>query len=1004
MNKSLRTYAFKLLLTGFALALTLIPSFAFARPAAEKPLAEGYAQVVEQAKSTEDRDAFAFEEGYSPQTRATRPAYFDLRHVDDGNGGETSYVTPVRQQNPYGSCWGFGAIAAAESSLLASGIATDPTTLNLSEKQVVYFNAVAINDPNSSQYGEGMTYAWDVTAEDIYNTGGTTVYATNLFASGVGPTAESTSTNNGNIFRYSGLRGEVVNSIVTWIDENGQELSGFRKTYYSENDDWTMPEAYRYWQDYRLVESYLLPSPASIEDDADKTDAINAIKDQLLQHRAVAINFSAETSQPGQDSSETSLSTYWAQYEDVGWPSNHVVTIIGYDDTFPKENFVTEPPYDGAWLVKNSWGSDLNEFPDNGYRHWGCLEGQDIPGSSYEATSEQHTGYFWLSYYDKTIRDPETYLFEEAGSDTVIDQYDFMPVTAYEQYKTDNPSRMANIFTADQDETLEDISFVTTTPGMSVSFGVYLLEEGVTDPDGGICAASADNLVFALGGYHRVSLDEAVELVRGQRYAIVVEQRTPSGEYSVTVNEGISEETSYNGSVYMTGVVNKGESFYYLDGAWRDLSDDSIRNVLEDSEASIDNFAIKGYASPVEPKPYLEARFSSGGLLKDFELGQYETKTIRCTIKGATDDIPVQPDFTWTSSDESVLSIEVNETKHGAEAVIRPVHYGEADLTVDAGEYGSIEVHVTIPKLRVMDAWLADEDHETVYTGEPFEPKVIKVRVQTVDYSEGYDVVEGVDYEVCYENNVLCGKGEAVVVGINDYDDEVRTNLWNDLSFIILPTKAQITGATAGANSIEVTWESQEASGIDGYVLSFKESGESEAAGMMIDAHATSATLLGLSAETSYEISLSAYVVTEEEDKETWEYIDVYHFGEASDPVTVMTDAAVTGWVNENGYWYYFDENGQLLRDQWLHYKNAWYHFAKDGTCQWSAWVNYEGSWYYLGKDGKAVWSTWVPYDGKWYYIGADGKAVWNTWVAYDGREYYIDSNGVATGRSRAIS
>ena len=1033
----------KRLLVGCACALALIPGLALAKTAPAHPLGKGYAQIVAQATSDEERDAFAPEEGFALQTRASKPAYFDLRHVDDGNGGETSYVTPVRQQNPYGTCWGFGAIAAAESSLLALGIATDPETLNLSEKQIVWFNANAISDPESSQAGEGMTFGIETTPEQLYNAGGTTVYATGLFASGVGPTSEDTDTNYGQIFRYSGLNGEVVNSPVTWIDGNGQEQQGFRKTYFSENDDWTMPEAYRYWQDYRLVESYLLPSPSSCKTEEELAEAIDAIKNQLLSHHAVAINFWAETSQPGQEADDSSLSENWAQYEDFPMPSNHVVTIIGYDDTYPKGNFVNEPPHDGAWLVKNSWGSDLNSFPDNGYRHWGCLEGQDIPGSSYEATSQQHTGYFWLSYYDRTIRDPEAYLFEGADSDMVIDQYDFMPVMNYERYTTDTPSRMANIFVAEEDEKLEDISFITTTPGMSVSYRVFLLEDDATGPEDGVCVASADGLEYPLGGYHRVSLDEGTQpvLAQGQRYAIVVEQRTPAGTYSVTVNESLSEEQSYNGSVWITGVVNKGESFFYVDGAWRDLADDSIRGVLEDSEASIDNFSIKAYASPTEASPshqdqpdppeadesvpYLEARFSTGPLLKDFELAQNETVKIRCTIKGATDDIAVQPTFTWRSSDESVFTIEVNEAKQGAEAIIRPVHHGEAYLSVDAGIYGSIEVLVTVPKFSLLDATLKDGDRETVYTGQPFEPDPIKVRVQTVDYSDNYDVYRDVDYVVSYENNVLCGRGETVITGIGEYIGELRSAPYMDLSFIILPAKAQITGITAGTDSIEVTWESQEASGISGYVLSFKESGESEAAGMTVDANATSATLMGLNAKTGYEISLSAFVITEEMDEEIWEYIDVYHFGEASDPVTVTTGSAVTGWFKEGGYWYFYDETGHALRDQWLQYGSAWYHFADDGTCQWSTWVSFEGSWYYLGSDGKAVWSTWVksggfwyyigtdgtavwstwvPYKGKWYYVDAHGRAVWNTWVEYNGREYYIDGSGVATGKSRAIA
>lgn len=914
----LKRTSFAKLLLGCTCALALTPTPAWAE-APDMPLGDDFAEISLQAQSAGERDAFAPEEGFAPQAQAAKPPYFDLRHVVE-DGVERSYITPVRQQNPYGSCWGFGAIAAAESSILSSGLASDPATLNLSEKQVVWFNAVALGDTSSPQHGEGMTFGFDIKPSARYDAGGLTSYATGLFASGCGPTSEATDTNYGKIFYYSGLNGEVVNDNVTWIDENGVSQRGFRKVYYSDADDWSMPEAYRFWQDYRLKESYLMPSPASCKTDAERAAAIDAIKDQLLSYHAVAINFNAPTSQPGQTSAFNNvLSENWAQYDDTGSPSNHVVTIVGYDDSYPKGNFATEPPADGAWLVKNSWGSDLLEFPDNGYRHWGLLEGMDIPGSSYEATSQMHTGYFWLSYYDTTMRDPEAYSFEAGDPSITIDQHDFMQITDYERYDTEGPNRTANIFTASQDERLEGISFMTSAPGTTVSWRVYLLEDGATNPEDGECVASADGVPYALGGYHRVDLpdDAQVMLATGQRYAIVVEQRTPSGKYSITVNTAISEATSYNGSVWFEGVVNKGESFFYVDGAWRDLSDDSIRATLEDDRVSIDNFSIKGYAvaaefdpsHPSQPEPpekqtrvpYLEVRRSTGALAADFELDQRETAKFKCTIMGATDDVSVQPTFTWRVSDESVISVEPNAERDGAEAVVRPLHYGEAYLTVDAGIYGSCTVLVTVPKLNILNAEIADADREVVYTGHPIEPELQEVSASTLDYEYNYDIVRGTDYEVAYENNVLCGRAEVIVRGIGDYGGEVKSDMWRDLSFVIVPAKAQITSVTSGDSQLKVQFASQQKTGISGYELSWKEVKKADAdkvttsaentekaQTMRLDADATSATIKGLTKGATYEVSLRAFVTTSKTDPDTFESYDVDSFGEADTATCVV--------------------------------------------------------------------------------------------------------------------
>lgn len=897
-----------------ALALALTAAPVCAESLSEQDMGPGMADIAAQVDEANERDPFASEEGHPLEAQASRPPFFDLRHVMEG-GIERNYVTPVRLQNPFGSCWGFGAIAAAETSLLGSGLATDASTLDLSEKQVVWYIARPIDDPTSSQDGEGRYFRDPMTSGDYYNVGGVTVFATGLFAAGTGPTAEATATNYGDIFRYKGLHGEVVNTDVKWLDEQGQEQHGFRAAYYSEDDDWSMPEAYRFQQDYRLRESYLMPSLAFIEDDEDKGEAIDAIKDQLLAHRAVAINFYSESSQPGQDTAFTDiLSENWAQYDSMGMPSSHVVTIIGYDDNYPRSKFVTAPPHDGAWLVKNSWGSDLNGFPNNGYRHWGLQEGMDVPGSTtdYAATSPLHTGYFWLSYYDRSIRDPESYRFD-LGDDEVIDQYDLMPVSDYLQYATDVPNRCANVFRAAQDERLESISFITTTPGMSVSYAVYLLDDDAKNPNDGTCVVMGGPVEYALGGYHRVDLDadERLTLAAGQRYAIVVEQRTPAGKYSFTVNQSVSELTSYRGDYWFLAKVNEGESYFFVDGVWHDLSDDSIRGMFEDwrkQQATIDNFSIKAYAVPaeapaarVEPErpegdaraPYLEVRRSTGQLADDYTLDLRESVRYRFSIKGGTGDVAVQPTLEWSCSDDSVLAIETTKGKAGPEFLVKPLASGKATLTADAGIYGSTSFTITVPKLSIHNAEVAEKDRVVVYTGEPFEPEPVNVEMSTMDYEVmRTDVVRGVDYEVEYQDNVKCGRAQVIVRGIGQYGGEVKSENWHDMSFLIQPAKAQITRVVGDDGALAVEWASQQESGITGYLLTYREKGETEAKQLKFGADATSARIEGLKKGATYELRLRAYVTTDDYDAEHHEWSPADHYGEKSELVSCVAAKA----------------------------------------------------------------------------------------------------------------
>lgn len=74
--------------------------------------------------------------------------------------------------------------------------------------------------------------------------------------------------------------------------------------------------------------------------------------------------------------------------------SDHLVVIVGWDDNFPRENFgTTRPNNNGAWLAKNSWGTN-----------WGM------------------SGYFWMSFETRAIgRDSSTAAFEPARLMTYAD-------------------------------------------------------------------------------------------------------------------------------------------------------------------------------------------------------------------------------------------------------------------------------------------------------------------------------------------------------------------------------------------------------------------------------------------------------------------------------------------------------------------------------------------------------------------------------------------------------
>ena len=82
------------------------------------------------------------------------------------------------------------------------------------------------------------------------------------------------------------------------------------------------------------------------------------IKEALIKYGALEVAYTATTDEPYYN--EDTSSQYYNGTEEA----NHAVTLVGWDDNYSKDNFLITPPGDGAFIIKNSWGSD---YGDNGY-------------------------------------------------------------------------------------------------------------------------------------------------------------------------------------------------------------------------------------------------------------------------------------------------------------------------------------------------------------------------------------------------------------------------------------------------------------------------------------------------------------------------------------------------------------------------------------------------------------------------------------------------------------
>ncbi|WP_412966704.1 immunoglobulin-like domain-containing protein [Fredinandcohnia sp. 179-A 10B2 NHS] len=114
------------------------------------------------------------------------------------------------------------------------------------------------------------------------------------------------------------------------------------------------------------------------------------------------------------------------------------------------------------------------------------------------------------------------------------------------------------------------------------------------------------------------------------------------------------------------------------------------------------------------------------------------------------------------------------------------------------------------------------------------------------------------------------------------------------------------------------------------------------------------------------------------EDGNKWYYLDA-------------TGVMQTGWVISGGKWYYMNPSG-AMQTGWVSVGGKWYYMNTSGAMQ-TGWVSSGGKWYYMNTSG-AMQTGWVSTGGKWYYMDASG-AMKTGWVSDGGKWYYMDASGV---------
>lgn len=600
------------------------------------------------------------------------PEKFDQR--------DRGIVTPVKYQNPWGTCWSFGSTGAAETSVLTYlGMTAqqfrekEGYDLDFSEKHLAWFALNAVTEAETdSQVGEGYMLVRETDYHYIYDNGGRATMAASLYSTGVGPVLE------GGLFRYMGENGttalkffeedtlpdlpntksylnyvakdsfgdaagyehflatvdnDVLDNLLDNYRTRGIPLDpsvdaasikadteeGFKtmatafreylipvftkSNQYSDMDNWVIPlgepSQRNYTSGYTMINGNLLVPPCTVNGNNEWTglsdERMELIKKELYAGHGMGMSYYYDK--------ETLNTDTWAQFNssnDRLGTTNHAIQLVGWDDTFSRDNFKDKPEMDGAWLCKNSWGSETEYDEDTGIGKtaWGIVNSEGL-----------HTGYFWISYCDRSISKFISYEFGESPGDESFNAYvyDFLPSYRERTLNSEDVLLTANVFTiGDAKEKLESVSIKTGYYGSDVKVSVYRLNDGFADPTDGTLLWETRK-TFDFEGFHRIIVDKDIEMTAGQKVSVVVEEKNSYYEggktmYIADYNFGFDYDKAFenpsNKAIYCVTKVNAGESYLLLNGEWQDWHASWEEFKTEDHEM-IDNFRIKMFTVDV---------------------------------------------------------------------------------------------------------------------------------------------------------------------------------------------------------------------------------------------------------------------------------------------------------------------------------------------------------------------------------------------------------------------